>query len=75
MNMTNEEVDFLNAGTEAFEAHKLGSSYSHIVTSYKCPKCKSSNLFADVQEVNEVRHTFEIDIHCLSCKRKKTIYL
>lgn len=70
--MTNAEITFSNAMTEAVEEHIAGNNHSYMVSSYKCPNCNGLNLHVNVYEINEFGYRFEVDVDCPSCKEKRT---
>lgn len=66
----NQELMFLNAATEASKAHKIGTKYSVLKTSHKCPCYRESKLIAEVLETQENGYHFEIDVQCPICEEK-----
>ncbi|WP_206958141.1 hypothetical protein [Trinickia acidisoli] len=64
--METRDTTFANASSEAIEAHGEAKKHSSMMTGYECPDCSRGKLFADVFDVNENGHRYEIDVRCIA---------
>jgi transposase-like protein len=66
---------FLNAASEAIDAHSLGRSFGFNKTSYNCPYCKRAKIIAEIYEHSNQKSLKEVDVSCPACSKKITLQL
>jgi transposase-like protein len=66
---------FLNAASEAIDAHSLGRSFGFNKTSYNCPYCNRAKIIAEIYEHSNQKSLKEVDASCPACNEKITLKL
>lgn len=66
---------FLNAASEAIDAHTLGRSFSFYKTTYNCPYCKRAKIIAEIYEHSNQNSLKEVDVSCPACNEKTSLKL